>query len=60
MYSLPGRSANIDNVESLIASESLLVNTAPHKLRLPCANFGVTEPPVKFVLIETPPSASLN
>jgi hypothetical protein len=44
MYSLPGRSANIDNVESLIASESLLVNTAPHKLRLHYANFAVTEP----------------
>lgn len=51
------RSANIDNLESLIAFYSPLVNHAPHKLRPRYANSALAEPPLK-VRAQRDPAAS--
>lgn len=43
---------NVDDLERSIAFYSRLFDTAPAKIRPGYANFAVTEPPLKLVLIE--------
>lgn len=45
---------NVDDLESSIAFYSVLFGTTPAKTRPRYANFAVTEPPLKLVLIENP------
>lgn len=45
---------NVDDLDEAIAFYSKLFNTAPAKVRPGYANFAVTEPPLKLVLIENP------
>jgi catechol 2,3-dioxygenase-like lactoylglutathione lyase family enzyme len=45
---------NVDNLDESIAFYSKLFGTEPAKVRPGYANFAVTEPPVKLVLIENP------
>ncbi|MDG4666999.1 ArsI/CadI family heavy metal resistance metalloenzyme [Mycobacterium sp. 236(2023)] len=45
---------NVDNLDDAIAFYSKLFNTAPAKVKPGYANFTVTEPPLKLVLIENP------
>ena len=43
---------NVDDLEASIDFYSTLFGTEPHKVREGYANFAVTEPPLKLVLIE--------
>src|ERR1700734_554064 len=43
---------NVDELDEAIAFYSKLFNTAPAKVKPGYANFAVTEPPLKLVLIE--------
>jgi catechol 2,3-dioxygenase-like lactoylglutathione lyase family enzyme len=43
---------NVDDLDEAIAFYSKLFNTAPAKVKSGYANFAVTEPPLKLVLIE--------
>jgi catechol 2,3-dioxygenase-like lactoylglutathione lyase family enzyme len=45
---------NVNNLEESIAFYSRLFNTEPAKVRAGYANFAVTEPPLKLVLLENP------
>lgn len=45
---------NVDDLEASIAFYSRLFDTTPAKTRPGYANFAVTEPPLKLVLIENP------
>ena len=45
---------NVDDLETSIAFYSALFDARPAKLRPGYANFAVTEPPLKLVLIENP------
>ncbi len=45
---------NVDNLDDAITFYSKLFNTAPAKVKPGYANFAVTEPPLKLVLIENP------
>ena len=45
---------NVDDLETSIAFYSKLFDTAPAKTKPGYANFAITEPPLKLVLIENP------
>src|SRR4051812_14962566 len=45
---------NVDDLDASIAFYSRLFDTEPVKVRPGYANFAVTEPPLKLVLIESP------
>ena len=45
---------NVDNLDAAIAFYSKLFGTAPAKLKPGYANFAITEPPLKLVLLENP------
>lgn len=45
---------NVDDLDEAITFYSKLFNTAPAKVKPGYANFAVTEPPFKLVLIESP------
>ncbi|HEX4395135.1 MAG TPA: ArsI/CadI family heavy metal resistance metalloenzyme [Mycobacterium sp.] len=45
---------NVDDLDEAIAFYSKLFNTAPAKVKPGYANFAVTKPPLKLVLIENP------
>lgn len=45
---------NVDNLDDSIAFYSKLFNTEPAKVKPGYANFAVTEPPLKLVLMENP------
>ena len=45
---------NVDNLDEAIAFYSKLFNTEPAKRKPGYANFAVTEPPLKLVLLENP------
>lgn len=45
---------NVDDLDEAIAFYSKLFNTSPAKVKPGYANFAVTEPPLKLVLIENP------
>jgi hypothetical protein len=45
---------NVDNLAEGVAFYSKLFNTQPAKLKEGYANFAITEPPLKLVLIENP------
>lgn len=45
---------NVDDLDEAIAFYSKLFNTTPAKVKPGYANFAVTEPPLKLVLIENP------
>ncbi len=45
---------NVDDLDTSIAFYSKLFGTEPAKIRPGYANFAVTEPPLKLVLIENP------
>lgn len=45
---------NVDNLDEAVAFYSKLFNTTPSKIKPGYANFAVTEPPLKLVLIENP------
>src|ERR1017187_1300230 len=45
---------NVSNLDEAVAFYSKLFSTEPAKLRPGYANFGITEPPLKLVLLENP------
>ncbi|MCV7150286.1 ArsI/CadI family heavy metal resistance metalloenzyme [Mycolicibacterium pyrenivorans] len=45
---------NVDDLDEAITFYSKLFNTAPAKIKEGYANFAMTEPPLKLVLIENP------
>ena len=45
---------NVDNLDEAITFYSKLFNTQPAKVKPGYANFAITEPPLKLVLIENP------
>ncbi|MGV9672943.1 ArsI/CadI family heavy metal resistance metalloenzyme [Gordonia sp. NPDC003504] len=45
---------NVDDLETAVEFYSKLFNTSPAKLKPGYANFAVTEPPLKLVLLENP------
>jgi catechol 2,3-dioxygenase-like lactoylglutathione lyase family enzyme len=45
---------NIDDLAEAIAFYTKLFGVGPHKVRDGYANFAVTDPPLKLVLIENP------
>jgi lactoylglutathione lyase len=45
---------NVDNLDEAITFYSKLFNTEPAKVKPGYANFAVTEPPLKLVLVENP------
>jgi catechol 2,3-dioxygenase-like lactoylglutathione lyase family enzyme len=45
---------NVDNLEESISFYSKLFNTRPAKVKPGYANFAVTEPPLKLILMENP------
>lgn len=45
---------NVDDLDQAITFYSKLFNAAPAKVKAGYANFAVTEPPLKLVLIENP------
>lgn len=45
---------NVDDLDQAVTFYSKLFNTAPAKLKEGYANFAVTEPPLKLVLLENP------
>ncbi len=52
---------NVDDLDTAIAFYSKLFNAQPHKVKPGYANFAITEPPLKLVLIENPgQGGSLN
>jgi catechol 2,3-dioxygenase-like lactoylglutathione lyase family enzyme len=53
---------NVSNLEEAIGFYSKLFATEPAKVRPGYANFAITEPPLKLVLVENPsqPGGSLN
>src|SRR5688500_8676468 len=48
---------NVDNLAEATAFYTRLFGMAPHKVRAGYANFAVTDPPLKLVLIENPGAA---
>jgi catechol 2,3-dioxygenase-like lactoylglutathione lyase family enzyme len=48
---------NVSDLEASVEFYSTLFGVAPHKRRPGYANFAITEPPLKLVLIEVPDSA---
>jgi catechol 2,3-dioxygenase-like lactoylglutathione lyase family enzyme len=48
---------NVDNLADAVAFYSKLFNTEPAKLKVGYANFAITDPPLKLVLLENPGSA---
>jgi len=52
---------NVENIDESIAFYTKLFNTQPAKIRPGYANFAITEPPLKLVLLENPgQGGSLN
>ena len=52
---------NVDDLDAAVAFYSTLFNTSPAKTKPGYANFAVTQPPLKLVLIENPgQGGSLN
>ncbi|MGA0878642.1 MAG: ArsI/CadI family heavy metal resistance metalloenzyme [Ilumatobacteraceae bacterium] len=52
---------NVNDLQSAIAFYTKLFGTEPHKVRDGYANFAISEPPLKLVLIESPGNGgSLN
>ena len=47
---------NVDNLDEAVRFYSKLFNTEPSKLKDGYANFAITEPPLKLVLLENPGS----
>ena len=45
---------NVDNLKEAVTFYSKLFNTQPAKLKAGYANFAITEPPLKLVLIQNP------
>jgi catechol 2,3-dioxygenase-like lactoylglutathione lyase family enzyme len=45
---------NVDNLDKAVEFYSKLFNTPPAKLKDRYANFAITEPPLKLVLLENP------
>ncbi|MBI3225241.1 MAG: VOC family protein [Mycolicibacterium cosmeticum] len=45
---------NVDDLEQAVAFYSTLFNTSPAKVKPGYANFAVSQPPLKLVLIENP------
>ncbi len=45
---------NVDDIDAAVAFYAQLFDAEPHKLRAGYANFSLTEPPLKLVLIENP------
>jgi catechol 2,3-dioxygenase-like lactoylglutathione lyase family enzyme len=45
---------NVDDLDEAIAFYSRLFNTEPDKVKPGYANFAITEPPLKLVLLENP------
>ena len=45
---------NVDNLDEAITFYSKLFNTEPAKVKPGYANFAITEPPLKLVLLENP------
>ena len=45
---------NVDNLDEAVTFYSKLFNTQPAKLKDGYANFTITEPPLKLVLLENP------
>ena len=45
---------NVDDLDAAIAFYSTLFNTEPAKVKPGYANFAITEPPLKLVLLEVP------
>jgi lactoylglutathione lyase len=45
---------NVDDLDGAIAFYSALFNTTPAKVKPGYANFAITEPPLKLVLLENP------
>lgn len=45
---------NVDNLDEAVAFYSKLFNTEPAKVKPGYANFAITEPPLKLVLLENP------
>lgn len=45
---------NVDDLDEAVSFYSKLFNTPPAKVRAGYANFAVTEPPLKLVLLENP------
>lgn len=45
---------NVDDLDAAIAFYSTLFNSAPAKIKPGYANFAITEPPLKLVLLENP------
>ena len=45
---------NVDDLDAAIAFYSALFNTTPAKVKPGYANFAITEPPLKLVLLENP------
>ncbi len=45
---------NVDNLDDAIAFYSTLFGAEPHKVKPGYANFALTEPPLKLVLLENP------
>jgi lactoylglutathione lyase len=45
---------NVDDLDEAVAFYSKLFNTAPAKVKEGYANFAVTEPPLKLVLLQNP------
>lgn len=45
---------NVDNLDAAITFYSKLFGTAPAKVKPGYANFAITEPPLKLVLLENP------
>ena len=48
------RSLNVDDLDEAVTFYSKLCNTPPNKVKEGYANFAVTEPPLKLVLLEDP------
>ena len=45
---------NVDNLKEAVTFYSKLFNTQPAELKAGYANFAITEPPLKLVLIQNP------
>lgn len=45
---------NVDDLDEAVTFYSKLFNTAPSKVKPGYANFAITEPPLKLVLLENP------
>lgn len=49
---------NVNNIDEAVAFYGKLFNATPHKRRDGYANFAITNPPLKLVLIENPAASS--